>query len=153
MLHGTSSRHVAHVMEREKPPQSRSGCTPYAGKACLPSPYWSGQLEEKSCKTCKRGQPLSAFHKRLADTQVRCKACAKAANKAYYIAHKMEHMQPISRGGAHTINNVVPACRRCNSSKGKKTLLEFIGQATNQAVVVASGISDLPQQVSIATGV
>jgi 5-methylcytosine-specific restriction endonuclease McrA len=29
-----------------------------------------------------------------------------------------DHIVPLSRGGAHTLTNVVPACRSCNSSKG-----------------------------------
>jgi 5-methylcytosine-specific restriction endonuclease McrA len=29
----------------------------------------------------------------------------------------MDHVTPISKGGDHTLSNVVPACSRCNSSK------------------------------------
>ncbi len=38
-----------------------------------------------------------------------------------------DHMKPLSRGGSHTLDNIVPACRSCNSSKRDKTLLEFFG--------------------------
>lgn len=37
-----------------------------------------------------------------------------------------EHMTPISRGGTHTPDNVIPACVNCNSRKHDKTLLEFL---------------------------
>lgn len=37
----------------------------------------------------------------------------------------IDHLLPLSRGGAHTKSNIVPACKSCNSSKGGKTLLEF----------------------------
>lgn len=37
----------------------------------------------------------------------------------------MEHMTPVSRGGRHDRNNVVPACKSCNSSKKDKTIFEF----------------------------
>lgn len=40
---------------------------------------------------------------------------------------EMDHMMPISRGGHHTKENVVPACVPCNRSKGALTPLEFIG--------------------------
>lgn len=30
---------------------------------------------------------------------------------------EMDHVIPISKGGAHVIHNVVPACRRCNAGK------------------------------------
>jgi len=39
---------------------------------------------------------------------------------------EQEHMQPISRGGEHVIENLIPACRQCNASKGNRTLLEFL---------------------------
>lgn len=31
-----------------------------------------------------------------------------------------DHVIPISKGGGHTAENVVPACRSCNSSKGNR---------------------------------
>lgn len=37
-----------------------------------------------------------------------------------------DHVTPLSRGGEHTMDNIVPACRPCNSSKGARTLYEFI---------------------------
>lgn len=33
----------------------------------------------------------------------------------------MDHVLPISRGGGHTEDNVVPACQSCNASKNAKT--------------------------------
>lgn len=48
-----------------------------------------------------------------------------------YCGERMEpptqdHMTPLSRGGAHLIENIVPACRECNSSKGTKNLLDYL---------------------------
>ncbi len=37
-----------------------------------------------------------------------------------------DHVVPISRGGLDDFGNVVPACGRCNASKGARTLDEFI---------------------------
>ena len=37
----------------------------------------------------------------------------------------MEHMIPLSRGGTHTADNVVPACPTCNLSKHTLTADEF----------------------------
>lgn len=34
-----------------------------------------------------------------------------------------DHVVPVSRGGAHTANNVVPSCRPCNSRKGAKVVM------------------------------
>jgi 5-methylcytosine-specific restriction endonuclease McrA len=37
-------------------------------------------------------------------------------------ARTMDHVVPVIKGGLHTSSNVVPACRKCNSSKGSKML-------------------------------
>lgn len=37
----------------------------------------------------------------------------------------MDHIIPVSNGGKNTLGNVVPACRRCNSSKGAKNYREW----------------------------
>lgn len=36
-----------------------------------------------------------------------------------------DHVVPLSRGGANTLDNLVPACLWCNSSKGSKLLSEW----------------------------
>ncbi|HQE49833.1 MAG TPA: HNH endonuclease [Fervidobacterium sp.] len=40
---------------------------------------------------------------------------------------EMDHVVPISKGGGHTFENVVPACRSCNASKSNKDLDEWSG--------------------------
>lgn len=37
----------------------------------------------------------------------------------------MDHVVPISRGGRHSIGNLVPACITCNSSKRDRTIMEW----------------------------
>jgi len=39
---------------------------------------------------------------------------------------EMDHMVPVSRGGAHTACNVVPTCRPCNRRKSDRTVDEFL---------------------------
>lgn len=42
----------------------------------------------------------------------------------------MDHVIPLSRGGEHTLDNVVPACAKCNFSKGSKLpVIEWRGRA------------------------
>lgn len=36
-----------------------------------------------------------------------------------------DHVIPIAKGGVHSIGNLVPACRKCNQSKGSKLLTEW----------------------------
>lgn len=38
-----------------------------------------------------------------------------------------EHMIPLSRGGAHALENIVPSCGPCNGRKWTKTAEEFAG--------------------------
>jgi 5-methylcytosine-specific restriction endonuclease McrA len=46
----------------------------------------------------------------------------------------LEHVLPLSRGGANTIENAVPACTACNQSKSNRTLEEFKGWIATVAV-------------------
>ena len=48
----------------------------------------------------------------------RCAYCAKPANT-------IDHVQPKSKGGADTWENLVACCLKCNNAKGDKTLGEI----------------------------
>ena len=37
----------------------------------------------------------------------------------------MEHVVPVASGGATSVDNIIPACQSCNSSKGKKDMIEW----------------------------
>jgi hypothetical protein len=43
-------------------------------------------------------------------------------------SYEADHQQPFSRGGPTTDENLAPACRTCNRSKGAKTPEEFLGK-------------------------
>jgi len=49
----------------------------------------------------------------------RCFYCAKPGPMT------MDHVVPISRGGTHSIGNLIPACAQCNSSKRHRTIMEW----------------------------
>lgn len=42
-------------------------------------------------------------------------------------AQTHDHVTPKSRGGTDDPGNIVPACWSCNTSKGRKTLEEWVG--------------------------
>lgn len=50
-----------------------------------------------------------------------CAYCGQPM-KAYHV----DHIQPLSRGGGNGADNICLACPPCNSSKGNKTLLEWM---------------------------
>lgn len=39
---------------------------------------------------------------------------------------EQDHIVPLSRGGNHTMSNIVPACKSCNTSKHNKNLVEWL---------------------------
>lgn len=50
----------------------------------------------------------------------RCAYCAQKTKLT------MDHVQPVSKGGAHDTDNVVPACKWCNSSKWDRPILTWL---------------------------
>jgi len=50
-------------------------------------------------------------------------------NKCAYCGKKLpleqEHFIPLSKDGEYTINNIIPSCRSCNSSKSNKGFFEW----------------------------
>ena len=50
----------------------------------------------------------------------RCGYCLEKA-----IPLTQEHMTPLSRGGKHDVENVVPACMSCNNHKSSKNLIQY----------------------------
>ena len=55
-----------------------------------------------------------------------CQYCAAPAEN-------LDHVIPRSRGGTHTWENVVAACRRCNAKKENRTPQDAFGQSSTDA--------------------
>jgi 5-methylcytosine-specific restriction endonuclease McrA len=69
------------------------------------------------------GAVCTATRKQIADLKLVWGCCAYCFRSDRRLT--VDHLTPLSRGGSHTIDNLVPACRPCNSSKGTRTLSEF----------------------------
>ena len=52
----------------------------------------------------------------------KCFYCGKEVNLDYHV----DHIKPISRGGANTPENIVISCPSCNLSKGYKSVDQFM---------------------------
>jgi hypothetical protein len=57
----------------------------------------------------------------LAEANGHCAYCGKQTEHL-----TLDHVIPLSKGGQHSANNVVPACGHCNDSKGIKTVEEWV---------------------------
>lgn len=57
------------------------------------------------------------------DYGYRCAYCATKTEKP-----EMDHVIPLAGGGSHNIDNIVPACKSCNSSKRDRPLLVWMYQ-------------------------
>lgn len=53
-------------------------------------------------------------------------ACAYCLKPIFGSHIEQDHMQPLSLGGEHAIENLVPACRSCNAAKSNRSLLSFL---------------------------
>ena len=71
---------------------------------------------------------LAQWHEILDTYQHRCAYCGVKSDHL-----TLDHVIPVSRGGKHSKDNVVPACRHCNCSKQARTPEERFG------LVVANG--------------
>ena len=63
----------------------------------------------------------------------RCAYCSKSANT-------IDHVQPKSRGGKDTWENLVACCLKCNNTKGDRTLSE-IGWTLNSTPRMPQGLA------------
>lgn len=52
---------------------------------------------------------------------------------------EQDHVIPLTRGGSHTTDNLVPACRACNTSKNNRTLDEWTPPSSPQAILRVHG--------------
>lgn len=70
--------------------------------------------------------PLNNFT--MAEWRSLCKAtgylCAYCDTKFPFKDLEQDHITPLSKGGSHTLSNIVPACKSCNCRKKDKDILK-----------------------------
>ena len=87
------------------------------------------KLRNHERRTRRRALLVDAGSFSVAEWRAKVRSCE---NKCYYChvrltrrSETVDHMIPISRGGSNTVENVVPACLRCNLRKNRLTAEEF----------------------------
>lgn len=85
------------------------------------------QMHEETRRARKRQAPGSGVSQKqwraIKDNYGRrCAYCAAM------VPLTMDHLDPLSKGGAHDPTNIVPACRNCNSQKHDNTVLMWLAK-------------------------
>lgn len=78
-----------------------------------------GRLRDRNRKAFRRaahGEGVT-FDQWGAILAKHCHACAYCGAAEPL---EMDHVEPLSKGGAHSPDNIVPACKPCNSRKGNR---------------------------------
>ncbi len=90
-------------------------------------PLWSGDSHHARARKFKCAVGLTRTQWRLvrAAYEWRCAYC-RARGRLH-----MDHVVPMAHRGAHRVDNVVPACPACNSSKGAKSLTDWLDVRTD----------------------
>ena len=97
--------------------------------------HYLGNKEQYDLKAQKRrALKLSATVENFTARDIR-KLVAKFDNQCAYCGVKLskegdnklhlDHINPLSKGGKHSINNLVPSCQRCNLSKSNHALSDW----------------------------
>lgn len=86
-----------------------------------------GRLSEKNKNHKRRaltrdGDVRTIQLKELIDRSKKCYWCESKINKKDY---HIDHIMPLSKGGRHTISNLVITCPKCNLQKNSKDPFEF----------------------------
>ena len=55
--------------------------------------------------------------------EFKCKYCGKQLTR---FSATLDHIQPISKGGTNSIDNLITACLQCNSSRGNRPVMEAL---------------------------
>ena len=73
-------------------------------------------------------QTPSRRHILLQETKGTCIYCGKELDEFDRRGYNIDHIIPLSYGGAHELSNFVATCGHCNWMKGDKTVYEFLGR-------------------------
>lgn len=133
VLHPKANRDSSARFRQNNPERarelSRAAYLRHAEDRRATAPRWAkANRERKSAAEQRRraaklgvgsGVDPAAWAAMVAAAGRRCGYCGLEAPLT------MDHRIPLSRGGAHTVENLIPACKPCNSRKHTRTEEEF----------------------------
>jgi 5-methylcytosine-specific restriction endonuclease McrA len=109
----------------KKPSSACSTCRRKAQAKHVKNYYRSLPPDERHRLTHKRrAESYGVVHEAYSRTAILHRWNHKCAYCGAHATH-LDHVEPLSKGGADVEANIVPACAPCNLSKGAKTLAEW----------------------------
>lgn len=108
--------------------------------------YRAAQNKRRAAVSGERGahsaEELSQMYR---DQDGRCAYCEVALDGSYHV----DHMVPLSRGGANDWSNIAIACPRCNWRKNDQTAEEFMNSLDEKtARKLTEAVQDLTKSVN-----
>jgi 5-methylcytosine-specific restriction endonuclease McrA len=82
------------------------------------------RAEEEKAKQLAKSKKRSWAMRNRASIALRnvniCAYCERTTHTNPDLRWEVDHVQPVSKGGADALHNMVKACKQCNGSKGSK---------------------------------
>ncbi|QPB09571.1 hypothetical protein CPT_Sycamore_031 [Streptomyces phage Sycamore] len=109
----------------KRPSSACAACRKYRAAQHRRKYYASLPVDKRHTLTHKRrAEEYGTEHEEYSRTKILARWLWKCAYCNAPAEH-LDHVVPLSRGGADKESNMVPACAPCNLSKGAKTLEEW----------------------------
>lgn len=74
-------------------------------------------------RTIKRGLDATLTHQQWEECKANFENCCAYCGKEAKL--EQDHFLPLSRRGEYTLNNIIPSCRTCNSSKSDRDYFDW----------------------------
>lgn len=92
---------------------------------------WNARKRKAKVKQLPRTLTVNQWQQALDHFNYECAFCGMTAEehvKSFGTRIEQEHFIPVDKGGEYTHNNIIPACKSCNSSKWKHDFFEWYPQ-------------------------
>lgn len=90
------------------------------------------QIQKVQALKVKRAERIAANNdgtvttEAIRDLFAEATICPYCLDRMTWDSKSLDHVQPLSMGGAHSVENIVVCCKPCNFSKGRKSLISWL---------------------------